>query len=263
MRPLLRIVKPTTTSRVGLRALLPGDFSSIRWFGRGPHENYPDRKASTLVAVHASTVPEQLTPYIRPGECGAKVDVRWLEISRPRRSQPLPSLVPVARQPAVLFAVPGDSGACAGVGGGKAPGRNELKTGEDEQQQQQRQEGLFAFSALSHLAEDLAGVMHPEQLAPRPFTAVSLDHRIMGVGGDDSWSACVHDEFLVRPGRFKFSFAMAPYWRMSEAVGGGEIGVKAAAPGVETGSEGQVIGGQAGECWRTLRDGRGKGLSPR
>lgn len=246
------------TSRVGLRALLPGDFSSIRWFGRGPHENYPDRKASTLVGVHASSVPEQLTPYIRPGECGAKVDVRWLELSRP--SQPEALSAPLARQPAVLFAVPAGAdvgasvGADAGAGGEEA--REGCGRGKGGDEQQQQEQGLFAFSALPHLAEDLAGAMHPEQLAPRPFTAVSLDHRIMGIGGDDSWSACVHDEFLVRPGRFRFSFAMAPYWRVADPASVGEIGVDAVAPRGETGSEGEGIGGQAVECWRALREGR-------
>ena len=241
---------------MGLRALLPGDFSSIRWFGRGPHENYPDRKVSTLVGVHASSVPEQLTPYIRPGECGARVDVRWLELSRP--SQPDAPSAPLARQPALLFAVPAGAGegADAGAGGGEAREGCERANIGDEQQQQQQ--GLFSFSALPHLSEDLAGAMHPEQLAPRPFTSVSLDHRIMGIGGDDSWSACVHDEFLVRPGRFRFSFAMAPYWRVADTVAGGEVGVDAAAPRGETRSEGKRIGGQAVECWRALREGREK-----
>lgn len=72
--------------RVGLRVLLPGSFSDLRWFGRGPHENYPDRKVSAAIGRYASQVSEQATPYIRPGECGAKVDVRWLEVSRPSAS---------------------------------------------------------------------------------------------------------------------------------------------------------------------------------
>ncbi|CAN0438916.1 unnamed protein product, partial [Hapterophycus canaliculatus] len=219
--------------RVGLRLLLPGSFSSIRWFGRGPHENYPDRKASALVARHAAPVSEQLTPYIRPGECGGKTDVRWLEISRPRRrpvsapatpgadgadgvdgvaSAVLPLSSPAAaREPAVLFAVPASaSGGSGPAGAGDGEGE-----GGDADEQRPTSPSLFSFSALPHLAEDLAGVMHPEQLSPRPVTAVSLDHRLMGIGGDDSWSACVHDEFLVRPGRFRFSLAVSPFWRSS------------------------------------------------
>lgn len=176
--------------------LMPGAFSSLRWFGRGPHENYPDRKSSAVVGTHASTVSEQFTPYIRPGECGARSDVRWLELTRPR---PLAfksndELPPRPAEAAVLFAVHVDG-----------EGEQENKSGKS----------TFSFSALPYLAEDLSRVAHPEEL-PRTrisTTAVSLDHCLMGVGGDDSWSACVHDEFLVRPGLFKFAFAVAPYWR--------------------------------------------------
>lgn len=212
---------------MGLRVLLPGSFSSITWFGRGPHENYPDRKASTLVTRHAASVSEQLTPYIRPGECGGKTDVRWLEVSRPPQHRVCSSAAPAvsgadgvrgallppssssvaAREPAILFAVPVPVYGAAGNGERKGEGDNELRPAPAP--------SLFSFSALPHLAEDLAKVMHPEQLVPRPVTAVSLDHRLMGIGGDDSWSACVHDEFLVRPGRFSFSFALSPFWRRS------------------------------------------------
>ncbi|CAM9908257.1 unnamed protein product, partial [Ectocarpus sp. 8 AP-2014] len=181
--------------RVGLRVLLPGSFSSIRWFGRGPHENYPDRKASTVVTRHASSVAEQLTPYIRPGECGGKADVRWLEVSRPAQNR-----VPAAATAAAAAGTGGVNDAAAAA----APASSSAQADSSP--------SLFSFSALPHLAEDLADAMHPEQLPPRPVTAVSLDHRIMGVGGDDSWSACVHDEYLVRPGRFRFSFALAPFW---------------------------------------------------
>lgn len=114
---------------------------------------------------------------------------------------------------------------------------------------------LFCFSALRHLAEDLAGVMHPEELDARELTAVSLDHRLMGSGGDDSWSACVHDEFLIRPGRFEFSFAVAPYWRGREGVGG-EGGVLG---GGERGGCGEQASGRWRELRKMLREGGGGG----
>lgn len=249
-----------TRRRVGLRVLLPGGFSSIRWFGRGPHENYSDRKASTLVTRHASSVSEQLTPYIRPGECGGKADVRWLEVSRPSASQlpagaksgeeagavaataaGLPSTATAAaaaeREPAILFAVPAATGAES----------TQHADGDSNKEQQPEPSSLFAFSALPHLAEDLAAAMHPEELVPRPFTAVSLDHRVMGVGGDDSWSACVHDEYLVRPGRFRFAFALAPFWRQKTRG----VGSEACEKGAD--DSGTRSGGQAGELWQALR----------
>lgn len=39
---------------------------------------------------------------------------------------------------------------------------------------------------------------------------VHLDHRHMGVGGDDSWSPSVHAEFLVPPKRYAFELVLAP-----------------------------------------------------
>lgn len=207
---------------------------------------------------------EQLTPYIRPGDCGAKVDVRWLEVSRASsKSQaplppPPPGLTsdgvtdaaddyvpppaPFKREPAVLFAV-------APAGAYQMREGEQAKEGEKNGDENQAA-ALFAFSALPNLAEDLAKAMHPEQLVPRSVTAINLDHRIMGAGGDDSWSACVHDEFLVRPGRYKFAFAMAPYWR-NGGGSGGEGGVREGEEEIKNGE----IYGEPGDCWRALSRG--------
>ena len=57
----------------------------------------------------------------------------------------------------------------------------------------------FDFSAHRYTTEDLNAAQHPHELTPRPFIAVNLDAALMGVGGDDSWTACVHDEFLITP----------------------------------------------------------------
>lgn len=67
--------------RIGLELVLPGDLDRFTWFGRGPHENYVDRKRSALVGLYHSTVSEQFTPYVYPGECGGKEDVRWLTLT--------------------------------------------------------------------------------------------------------------------------------------------------------------------------------------
>lgn len=67
-------------ARVGvILETVPG-LEAVTWFGTGPHETYPDRKRSGLVAIHRSTVAEQTVPYIRPQENGGHADVRWLEL---------------------------------------------------------------------------------------------------------------------------------------------------------------------------------------
>jgi beta-galactosidase len=53
---------------------------NLEWYGRGPLENYPDRKSSAMIGRHTSTVQEQYIPYIVPQEHGHKTDVRWLSL---------------------------------------------------------------------------------------------------------------------------------------------------------------------------------------
>ncbi len=67
--------------RVGLEMTLGGEFSRLHWYGRGPHENYADRKTSALVGEYESTVAEQYYPYIVGGDCGGKEDVRRLSLT--------------------------------------------------------------------------------------------------------------------------------------------------------------------------------------
>ena len=67
--------------RLGLRMTLPGEYSQVQWYGRGPHENYPDMKQSAIVGLYAKTVSELHEPYIRPQENGAREDVRAMGIT--------------------------------------------------------------------------------------------------------------------------------------------------------------------------------------
>ena len=73
--------------RVGVRFSLPGRFRDLRWFGRGPHENYPDRKASAMLGVW-NGVPD-VPPYLVPQEFGLRTDTRWLECSDPMTGEVL------------------------------------------------------------------------------------------------------------------------------------------------------------------------------
>jgi beta-galactosidase len=63
-------------------AVQPG-FELLRWFGRGPHENYSDRKRAAAVGLFAGTVTGQYVPYILPQEHGNKTDVRWMSLENP------------------------------------------------------------------------------------------------------------------------------------------------------------------------------------
>lgn len=67
--------------RVGLCLLLPAGFEALEWYGRGPGENYCDRKEHTLLARYSSTVSAQHFPFVPPSECGGHEDTRWVRLS--------------------------------------------------------------------------------------------------------------------------------------------------------------------------------------
>ncbi len=67
--------------RLGVTMTLPTDYENLEWFGRGPHENYSDRKTGAPVGLYQSTVTEQYVPYIMPQEHGNKTDTRWLTLT--------------------------------------------------------------------------------------------------------------------------------------------------------------------------------------
>jgi beta-galactosidase len=70
----------TDVPRVGVSLIVCDSLENLRWYGRGPWDNYSDRKDSATVGLWQSTVSEQYVPYIMPQEHGHKCDVRWLEL---------------------------------------------------------------------------------------------------------------------------------------------------------------------------------------
>lgn len=56
---------------------LPPELDNIEYCGLGPHENYPDRKASSVIGVYKTSPQEMYTPYIMPQENGARCGVRY------------------------------------------------------------------------------------------------------------------------------------------------------------------------------------------
>lgn len=67
--------------RFGLRFAMPEGFEHLKYYGRGPGENYADRKWSEFIGIYDQTVDEQFYPYIRPQETGTKSDLRWWHLS--------------------------------------------------------------------------------------------------------------------------------------------------------------------------------------
>ena len=71
---------PDMLQKMGLQFQLPKQFSDVEWYGRGPFENYPDRKTGAKIGHYFSNANEMYVPYILPQEYGNRCDVRWLKV---------------------------------------------------------------------------------------------------------------------------------------------------------------------------------------
>jgi hypothetical protein len=149
---------------------LPGRIDTVDWYGRGPHENYIDRRTGSAVGRYALPLPEMVFPYERPQETGTRTDTRWVVLS--------------GRESGVALLAVG------------------LPT--------------FEFSAYSYALGDFDGgpkktQRHTTDLRPRDFVTLNLDKIQMGLGGDTSWGALPHPEYLIRAQPFSHAVALRPF----------------------------------------------------
>ncbi|KAI4383912.1 hypothetical protein MLD38_009699 [Melastoma candidum] len=152
--------------RVGVEFRLPNSMELIQWYGRGPFECYPDRKAAAHVGMYEDNVANLHVPYIVPGECSGRTDVRWLTLKNKD-----------------------GIGIYASVYGNSPP---------------------LQISASYYTTAELERATHNEDLIKGNSIEVHLDHKHMGVGGDDSWSPCVHDKYLIPPVPYTFTIRLSP-----------------------------------------------------
>ena len=195
--------------RVGLQLQLSRALGACLWRGGGPHECYPDRCASAINALHLAPTGQMYVPYVVPSENGARCGVSLLQLwdgSPPHASAS--GTVSASPSPSLLSGPHSDeagSEAEAGAGAGTRQPRTALRITSPR--------APFAFSVQPYTTEDLALASHNTELeaCPRPFFSLNLDAEVMGLGGDDSWTASVHDEYLVPSDQrhhlaFSFSF---------------------------------------------------------
>ena len=141
--------------RFGALLVLPKAYGNIAWYGRGPQENYEDRKTGALIDLYSGTVAEQYFPYIRPQENGNKCDMRWMSITNDEghglRFEGIPTF---------------DGGAQHHL----------MEDFESLERTDGRQiEGVNVVNR------------HTTDVQDRDMTVVNIDYKQMGVGGDDSW----------------------------------------------------------------------------
>ncbi|MDP7465110.1 MAG: beta-galactosidase small subunit, partial [Candidatus Marinimicrobia bacterium] len=147
--------------KLGMTFQMQEDFSQLKWYGRGPHESYIDRKHGAMLGIYSGTVKDQYFPYVRPQENGNKSDVRWASLTN-------------------------DDG--AGV----------IIYGMPE----------FNLSTHHYSLQNITEATHTYMVDQDGPVTVNVDHKVMGLGGDDSWNPRTHDEFLIHPDHYVYSFLL-------------------------------------------------------
>lgn len=73
---------PVVMPRIGLQLNILNDLQYVLYKGNGPHECYPDRKASSIHALHHAHVDDMYTPYVHPTESSGRTDVHWCSFTQ-------------------------------------------------------------------------------------------------------------------------------------------------------------------------------------
>ena len=154
--------------RLGSTMAVSEAFSEATWYGRGPHENYWDRRTGAALGRYELPVEALGHPYVRPQENGHRSDVRWLSLT-------------------------------------DQAGRGLLVIGLPD----------FGFNAQFHLDADFdEGTekrnRHTIDVIRRDFITLNIDHRQMGLGGDNSWGAVPHPAYTIRPRPISFQYLVLP-----------------------------------------------------
>eukprot|EP00828_Plagiopyla_frontata_P048420 TRINITY_DN9274_c0_g1_i1.p1 TRINITY_DN9274_c0_g1~~TRINITY_DN9274_c0_g1_i1.p1 ORF type:complete len:482 (-),score=66.62 TRINITY_DN9274_c0_g1_i1:33-1403(-) len=63
--------------RIGMQVAVIDSLDTMKWYGRGPWENYWDRKTGSAIGIYSETISEPAHQYVVPQETGNKTDVRW------------------------------------------------------------------------------------------------------------------------------------------------------------------------------------------
>ncbi len=72
---------PLWFPRVGLTLTVSDALSNVEWYGRGPQENYPDRKTGYRTGIYTNTVDGMYEPYLIPQDYGLRTDTRWIRLT--------------------------------------------------------------------------------------------------------------------------------------------------------------------------------------
>ena len=71
---------PEILPRIGFTTTVANEFDQITWYGRGPEENYPDRKTGYQVGIWNKTVAQMYEPYLLPQDHALRTDNRYVRL---------------------------------------------------------------------------------------------------------------------------------------------------------------------------------------
>ena len=151
--------------RLGIVIELPREYEQLTWYGRGPWDNYPDRKTSCPIGLWKSTVSEQYVHYPHPQDSGNHEDCTMVELKTKKGK--------VLRIEAVDEAV-SDAGSRCG--------------------------STFSFSALPYSAQYIASKTHDYELKDQGATYLSIDCAVMGLG-NSSCGPGVLKKYTIDPSK--------------------------------------------------------------
>lgn len=180
--------------RVGMRMQLPKRYENMTFFGRGPFENYQDRKSAAFIDLYTSKVKDQYVPYVRPQENGYKVDVRWSAFADANNS----GLLVVATKPlqglgiSALHMPNEDFDTTAGIN----------YTGSEELELEYRIDGIPKMNASKHIND----------IKEQDLVQLNIDLGQRGLAGDDSWYSKPMDKYQIK-GQSKqtYGFYLIPF----------------------------------------------------
>ncbi len=156
--------------RYGMQWVLPAEYSTVEFYGRGPNENYIDRNNSERIGLYTQQVADQYWGYIRPQESGNKTDVRYWRVLN-KQGKGLEFRATGKMECSTLNYLPED-----------------LDSGQDK--------GATQF--------------HSGDLTPRNFSVVQVQQRQMGVGCVNSWGAWPRGEYLMPYKDYDFTYIVTP-----------------------------------------------------
>ena len=165
--------------RYGMQFVMPEGYVFQRWFGRGPHESYADRKTSARISRYRKDIRQNDHHYTRPQENGNLTDVRWMALLNEKGF----GLLAVGEQPLSTSAWPylqADIDFAVG-------------------------DGVESASGLVPVTRK-----HGIDVPVRNLTTVNIDHRQMGVGGDTSWGRMVHEQYTIPARSYSYRFMLLP-----------------------------------------------------